>query len=351
MSSILIAGLLAAALTVGLPAALLPQNTDLPADSVIEEVAQQPESTAETPIETAAESEAEPPTETPAETPAETEPAAATYDKSVQVRLLDQEAVTELPLHDYLIGVVLQEMPASFEEEALKAQAVAARTFTVRLMQGSGAHEDADICGDSTCCQCYLSAAEGIEAYGSGYEAAYEKVRKAVEATDGEIITYQGAAIEAAYFSSTGGSTEAAAAVWGGEVPYLQPVSSPEELSESQQVFSLEEFREILAQSDLTGNPTSWFGETTYTSGGAVDQMTIGGVTYDGVTLRARFSLRSARFRVAVTADGIVFEVTGSGHGVGMSQYGANTMAAGGHGYTEILLHYYTGTEIQRLTA
>jgi len=271
------------------------------------------------------------------------------YDETVRVSLLDNGTVFELNLQEYLVDVVLQEMPASFEEEALKAQAVAARTFTMRNMYSGGAHETADICGDSTCCQCYLSREEGIHVYGEQYESAREKVLTAVQATDGQVLMYEDELIEAVYFSSTGGSTESAAAVWGGEVPYLQPVSSPEDLRVSESTISFEEFRRLLPEASLSGNPASWFGGTTYTDGGSVDEMIIGGRTYTGNTLRKRFGLKASRFSLAITEAGISFEVVGSGHGVGMSQYGANTMAASGNSYREILLHYYSGAELKEL--
>ena len=275
--------------------------------------------------------------------------AADFYDGTVSVRLLEQGEVLALPLHDYLIDVVLQEMPASFETEALKAQDVAARTFTMQRIYGGGSHEDADVCGDPTCCQCYLDEAEGRDLYGEGYAAARDKVRAAVEETDGQVLVYGGELIEAAYFSSTGGSTEAAAAVWGGDVPYLQPVSSPETPRVRVVTVSLTDFRAALPEAALDGEPAAWFGETERTAGGAVAAMTIGGVRYTGGTLRSRFSLPSARFTAAVTADGICFEVTGSGHGVGLSQYGADEMARAGADYRDILLHYYTGAELKEL--
>ena len=282
--------------------------------------------------------------------PAEAEPQQTTYyDNGIVVRLLENGTILELTLHDYLIDVVLQEMPASFSLEALKAQAVAARTFTMRRVYYGGTHADADVCGDSTCCQCYMDGAEGQAAYGDGYAEARDKVRQAVEETDGMVLVYDGELIEAAYFSSTGGSTEAAAAVWGGDVPYLQPVSSPEEARLTEQTVTLEQFRAALPEADLSGEPASWFGGVTYTAGGAVETMTIGGMVYTGGALRSLFSLKSARFTAAVTADGIVFEVIGSGHGVGMSQYGADAMAKAGSSFRQILEHYYTGAEVQQL--
>ena len=194
-----------------------------------------------------------------------------------------------------------------------------------------------------------LTACSGTAAYGDGYAKARDKVRQAVEETDGMVLVYDGELIEAAYFSSTGGSTEAAAAVWGGDVPYLQPVSSPEEARLTEQAVTLEQFCAALPEADLSGEPASWFGGVTYTAGGAVETMTIGGAAYTGAALRSRFALKSARFTAAVTEDGIAFEVTGSGHGVGMSQYGADAMAEGGSSFRQILEHYYTGAEVQQL--
>jgi len=271
------------------------------------------------------------------------------YDETVTVYLQTESGIQELPMQAYLTDVVLQEMPASFEEEALKAQCVAARTFTMRCMTGGGKHEGADVCGNPACCQCYLEENEGRILYGEAYDAAREKVLHAVQATDGQVLTAQDSLIEAAYFSSTGGSTESAASVWGGEVSYLQSVSSPEEPRITERVCSLEEFCRLLPDSSLSGHPAGWFGEIRHTEGGSVEQMVIGGVAYSGTELRRIFSLKSARFTVSLTESTVEFEVVGSGHGVGMSQYGANEMAKKGSTYQEILLHYYTGAELKEL--
>jgi len=171
----------------------------------------------------------------------------------------------------------------------------------------------------------------------------------AVIATDGQVLTYEGNLIEAAYFSSTGGSTESAVTVWGGDVSYLRSVPSPEEPRRTECSLTLNEFREKLPSSEFQDDPSGWFGEVIHTEGGAVDTMVIGGVSYTGTELRRIFSLKSSRFSVAVTEDHVIFEVIGSGHGVGMSQYGANTMAAQGSSYREILLHYYSGAELKEL--
>lgn len=271
------------------------------------------------------------------------------YDEGITVRLQDGGTVMEQNLHDYLIQVVLQEMPASFEPEALCAQAVAARTFTMRCIYSQARHDEADICGDPQCCQCYLDESEGQALYGTEYESAKETVRIAVEATDGQVLTYDGELIEAAYFSSAAEQTEPASAVWGTNVPYLQSVSSPEEVRITEATFTFSEFKAIFSEAALSGSAGEWFGSVTYTAGGGVDTMEIGGTVYTGTEIRSLLGLRSTHFTPAIADDVIIFEVRGSGHGVGMSQYGANAMAAAGADYGEILTHYYTGAGLQQL--
>lgn len=277
------------------------------------------------------------------------EEASQFYDSKITVRLQDAGEMKELSLHDYLIDVVLQEMPASFESEALKAQAVAARTFTLRSIYCDSQHEDADVCGESVCCQCYMDEQEGRAAYGDRYEESRSKVEEAVSATDGVVLVCDDELIEAVYFSSAGGRTESASAVWGNEVSYLQTVESPEEIRITDFAVDTASFCELLGRDDLSGSPASWFGAVSYTDGGSVDYLEIGGIPYRGTELRSMFGLRSANFCVSVVGDEIHFEVSGSGHGVGMSQYGANEMALQGATYQSILTHYYTGAELKQL--
>lgn len=253
----------------------------------------------------------------------------------------------EMLLEDYLVGVVLSEMPMSFEPEALKAQAVAARTFAMRQMEG-GKHADFDLCGNAACCQAWTSMDTMAQKLGNDY---LEKAKQAVEATKGQILTYDDKLIDAVYFSCSGGQTEDAAAVWGGQVPYLRSVKSPGEESASkyQSVVTVpfSQFKAVLPEAKLTGNPSSWFGSVHRTSGGGVSEIIIGGQTYTGTDIRSRFHLNSTMFEIAIGADEITFEVQGYGHRVGMSQYGANAMAKEGKTYEEILHHYYTDTEIK----
>lgn len=253
-------------------------------------------------------------------------------------------------LDEYLLGVVLAEMPSSFEMEALKAQAVVARTYTRKAYVTDGKHGDGSVCTDPGCCQAYISE-EAYLAQG-GTREGVDKVRFAIGATTGYVLTYGGELIEATYFSCSGGSTEDAAAVWGTDYPYLQAVDSPGEENAPHDTdtmtFTPEEFQEALG-AELAGSPRSWIGTTTYTEGGGVATMDIGGEVYTGTQLRSLLGLRSTAFTV-LTEDGeITITTKGFGHRVGMSQYGADAMAVTGSGFREILEHYYPGTTLTKL--
>ena len=283
-------------------------------------------------------------------------------DQSRLVRVeLENGTVATLTLADYLWRVVAAEMPASFELEALRAQAVTARTYTLYQM-GIGpkaAHPEADMCTDITCCQAYRDPEEAAAGWGDGASAYAAKIADAVSSTDGQAIFYDGALIDAVFFSSAAGRTLDAAEVWGGSVPYLTGVESPEGEEvpnyHTTVTVSPEEFQEILLarypQADLSGDPSEWFGALQATSSGGVGTLEVGGVAVKGTELRSLFGLRSAHFTVTAGAEGVTFSVTGYGHGVGMSQYGANAMAREGTGWREILTHYYTGTTVGPLPA
>lgn len=250
----------------------------------------------------------------------------------------------------YLTGVVLGEMPADFEPEALKAQAVAARTYTAKAVKTGGKHGDGSICTDPACCQAYVS--EETYLNGGGTVENLDKVGRAVLSTSGQVLTYEGELIEATYFSCSGGSTEDAAAVWGTDYPYLQAVSSPGEEKAAHYTdtvtFSAVQFQQTLGIS-LDGTPDSWFRDVTYTDGGGIDTMTIGGRVYLGTQLRALLGLCSTAFSISTTEDTITITTRGYGHRVGMSQYGADAMAVMGSTFPEILSHYYPGTTLTRL--
>lgn len=245
----------------------------------------------------------------------------------------------ELCLRDYLIGVVMGEMPAEFPQEALKAQAVAARTFTLRRVEQGGILSD-----DPAVCQAYTDPGTAEVKWGENWEEYLEKITQAVEATDGQVLYYNGTLISATYFSCSGGKTESAQAVWGGDVSYLVSVDSPGEenstVYESTVSVSMEEFLNALE----IENPS--VSQVTYTEGGGVDTMVIDGKTVSGTEMRRLFGLKSTLFSMEISENAVDFRVRGYGHRVGMSQYGAKAMAETGMSYEEILKWYYTGVEI-----
>ena len=262
---------------------------------------------------------------------------------SVKVRTPDG-VCSDMELNAYLTGVVLAEMPAQFHPEALKAQAVAARTYTWKALIMGGKHGDHSICTDATCCQAYISAEDYLCA--GGVQENLEKVQSAVDVTSSMVLSYEGELIEATYFSSTNGKTEAAIAVWGADYPYLRTVSSPEnDLKQMIVSFSSEEFQKHLGKS-LPDDPQQWFGETSYTTGGGVESMEICGENYTGIQLRSLLGLRSTAFQIQTDGENIDITTYGYGHRVGMSQYGANTMAEEGKNWQQILQHYYPGTTL-----
>jgi len=281
--------------------------------------------------------------------PAQTAPPPATAPRvALSMRFRNADAdVREMDMDTYLTGVVLAEMPVSFETEALKAQAIVARTYARRAYETGGKHGDGSVCGESTCCQAYLSENDYLSK--GGTLEGVSKVRAAVEATSGYVLTYEGSLIEATYFSCSGGSTEDAVAVWGTDYPYLRAVPSPGEenaVHDTDTVtFTPEQFQAALG-CNLSGDPETWFGAVTYTNGAGVSTMVIGGVTYTGPKLRAMLGLRSTAFSIATGADGITITTRGFGHRVGMSQYGADAMAVTGSTCAEILAHYYQGTTL-----
>ena len=263
----------------------------------------------------------------------------------------DDETVTEMDMDTYLLGVILAEMPASFEMEALKAQSCVARTYAGKAYISGGKHGDGSVCGNPSCCQGYTT----VDTYlaSGGTEEGINRVRAAVAATSGQVLTYDGQLIEATYFSCSGGRTEDAVAVWGTDFPYLQAVDSPGEEQAAYytdtQVFSASEFARML-QLTLTGDPTGWIGTATYTEGGGIHTMEIGGKRFTGIQLRSLLGLRSTAFTVEVQGSEIRIITRGYGHRVGMSQYGADAMAESGSSWKEILAHYYRGTELMTLS-
>ena len=283
--------------------------------------------------------------------------AGPSLDAQTSVRLLINGTVRTVPMDEYLFHVVAAEMPASFELEALKAQAIAARTYALYKIQNgpSPNHPNADLCTNSNCCSAYITEAKMKQAWGASLEEYRAKVLQAVSETDGQAILYNGQPINAVFHSSSSGTTEKAELVWGAAAPYLSSVFSPENGEtvpnyESTVKVPVAQFRSAILQTypdaDLSGSPSQWFGRADRSHAGRVLRIFIGGVPVAGSSLRSLFGLRSTAFSVSVESSNVVFQVTGYGHGVGMSQYGANVYALRGWNCYEILTWYYQGTVI-----
>lgn len=299
------------------------------------------------------------------EPPASGEPAApaepspqSKIDAGSMLNVLAGGQLRQMDMETYLMGVVRAEMPASFEPEALKAQAVAARTYVLHKIVGGGSpnHPEADACDDINCCQAFRTYEEAAQGWGENAADFEEKIRQAVAATDGECILYEGQPVLAVFHSSSAGVTQDASAVWSGSVPYLQSVQTPETGETVPNYHSTASFsaaqlkgllQDALPGADLTGRASNWFTNIQQQPSGTVTSLSVGGVTVSGAELRRILDLRSACFTISFDDDTVTFSVTGYGHGVGMSQYGANVLAAGGMSYRDILAWYYTGTTVE----
>jgi len=282
------------------------------------------------------------------------EPASAPAAQT-RLRVLVGEDCVEMDMQDYLLGVVAAEMPADFQPEALKAQAVAARTYALYCAAGHK-HGEADVCTDYACCQAWLSRDALRENWGAAYAANLRKIRAAVSSTEGESLSYEGQPVFAAFHSSSPGATEDCGQLWNAQ-PYLVSVSSPESAETvpgyvSTLVCEPLDFRDALLsvcpEADFSGPEEGWIGPLSRDDSGRVANVVLGGEEFPGVELRSLFSLRSTAFTLEYADGRFVFTVTGSGHGVGMSQYGAEVMAARGADYREILAHYYPGTSLEK---
>lgn len=284
-----------------------------------------------------------------------------TYDyKNYQtIKLLHSATgqIEEMKLDDYLYGVVASEMPANFELEALKAQAVVARTYTIyKIVNDNSKHEGANICDNSTCCQAWITKEDRMAKWDEPLrESNWNKIIEAVNSTQGKIITYGGAPINAFFHSNSGGTTETTANVWGGTgYPYLQSVETSGEDAYSQynsevtltkQTF-IDKIKEKHTEFEIDFNLEDCIKILEYTEGNRVKKVKIGNLELSGVEVRTILGLKSANFIVTIEGENIKFKVTGYGHGVGMSQTGADSMAKSGSNYEEIIKHFYTGVEI-----
>ncbi len=282
------------------------------------------------------------------------------YKKYDTIKLLhsSNNKIESIPLDEYLYGVVSAEMPAKYEVEALKAQAIVARTYTLyKIVNQNKKHGEADICDNSGCCQAWISKEDRLAKWKEEERESYwNKIMNAVNSTQGKIITYEGKPINAFFHSNSGGITEAPVNVWGGTgYPYLQSVTTSGEDAYSQYSSNLtvtkKEFEEKIKKEhsdfkiDFKENDCIKIEE--YTEGSRVKTIKVGNLKLSGVEIRNIFGLRSANFKVTVQKDNIKFEVIGYGHGVGMSQTGADSLAKSGKNAEEIIKHFYTGVKIE----
>lgn len=287
---------------------------------------------------------------------APSEAPAATADAQLTFTVLTENGVQQQTMADYLPGVLAGEMPALFEPEALKAQAVAARTYIrYRMAHRPDAHPEADICDDPACCKAYRSRRTMEENWGDQFPVYYEKMCAAVRDTDGQYLQYDGAPIQAVFHSSSAGCTQDSSEIWN-ECPYLLSVSSPETAADvpdyvTETEVSPGDFRAAIQTAypslRFPEDPARWLGDTVSNSSDRADHTTVCGTEIPGTRMRSLFSLRSAAYTLEYTARGtFLFTVTGYGHGVGMSQYGANVFAKNGYRYDEILAHYYPSAQL-----
>ena len=267
------------------------------------------------------------------------------------VSVLAGENVFNIDLEAYVQCVILGEIPASFEMETLKAQAVATRTYTLKHMSQTRKHDQAFLCTDSTCCQAFCNLHDYLNSGGS--QEDIDRIQEAVMETRGEVLYYDRQLIDATYFAASGGRTEAAVEVWGADVPYLQSVDSPAEQAYRYEncctQFSHQEFLEKL-ELPIKFAERITCNDLKYTKGGGVASVTVCGEHFTGKEIRERLKLPSTVFGINVGETCITVTTNGNGHRVGMSQYGADAMAAQGKMYTEILAHYYPGTNVHQMT-
>lgn len=281
----------------------------------------------------------------------------------VRVYLHQENKVKPMQLEDYLVGVVAAEMPAEFPLEALKAQAVAARTYVVKRLGAGGVanplHPGADVCDDHRHGQAWLSREELKNRWGTlSYYNYYYKVKRAVDETKGQVLVYQGEYIDPAYHASCGGRTENSEDVWKFKVPYLRSVPCPYDADPNPvqtASFSLEQVDRSLGTT-LSTVPVSGNEKVSRdikviekTSTGRPKLLLIGERQFSAVAVRDLLGLRSTNFTWKTEGDFIYFTTTGYGHGVGLCQYGAKGLAEHGYDYRTILGHYYSGAEITEM--
>ena len=280
----------------------------------------------------------------------------------IKVKRTDTGEIEEISVSEYLKGVLPSEMPPEYDMEALKAQAVVARTYLYQKI-AAGGHDDADICDSPAHCQAYYSTDEILKIWkkSKGWnekecDKYAKKVAQAVSGTENVVATYKGKYIRAYFHACSGGKTENVSNIWGKQnIPYLVSVESIEEKSyknyKSKVKLSVSDLqRKLNNEQEIKCNIDTDRGDIvkilSYTDTGRVDKVEIGGVIYTAEKLRTLLGLRSTNFEVEYKDDEVTFNVTGNGHGVGMSQVGADYYAKQGFSFAEIITHYYTGVDV-----
>lgn len=269
-------------------------------------------------------------------------------NETIKVKRISTGKIVSIPLEEYVIGVVAGEMPASFNIEALKAQAVASRTYVLKRVSNNKGEYDVV---DSTSNQVYLDSDQMKEKWPSTYEENLSKIKDAVLSTKGQVILYNNNIIDAMFFSTSNGYTENSGDIFTSNLPYLTSVESKWDEVESPVFNSKNEISklEFLANLNLETNKDIIIKNIEKTKTGRIKTLDINGKTFESSEIRKIFNLKSTSFKIEITNDKVIFYVSGFGHGVGMSQYGANGMAKEGYNYMQILKHYYKNCDIKKV--
>lgn len=277
----------------------------------------------------------------------------------INVYNVDKNKIEKIDIEKYLYGVLSSEMPSTFDEEALKAQAIAARTYVIYKMENNitSGHKNSAVCTNSAHCQAYTSYEDLKKIKGEDWiKSDYVKVKKAVDDTKGQIVTYEKKAILPLYFSTSSGKTENSEDVFSTQYPYLVSVDSPYEQNSPKYstTYSIKKskfikcIKNIYPQINISLDKLDKeVNIVDRTDGGCVKIIEVGNIKISGTDMRKILNLNSANFTINYDNDEMNFTVKGYGHGVGMSQWGAEGMAKKGYKYYDILFHYFKGTDIK----
>lgn len=291
-------------------------------------------------------------------------------NKKIQLLITETNEVKEMDLEEYIMGVLIGEMPVSYDIEALKAQAIVARTYTLyKMLNSQNAHENADVCDDINHCQAYKTKEYALACWEDNEEnEKWNKIKLAVLETQNRVITYNKELINTFFHANSGGQTEDISNIWGHEnIPYLKSVKSFEnDLRIEEKTLSYQEIDEIMKvnytnyielsndvqlnwsnQINISGDIERNIKIIEKNSSGRVDKLQVSNMLLEGTEARTLFSLKSTLFDITNNNDGVTFKTYGYGHGIGLSQDGANVMAQSGSNYEDIIKYYYYGCEIE----